>query len=246
MKHRLIFVFVLFLCLAGFGSEPAPASKETRKLSVSTVDIENPGLYAATAIMTEAYSRMGMQIKVVRLPAQRALPDANSGQYDAELYRVAAIAADYPNLKRVPTSIGSIDFVAYGKRSMLGKISDWQSLKPFRLGAQLGIKFIEYNTRGMNVGFVSKGEQLVQMLHMNRIDVILMDRNTMLETQKRMKNTADKALLDEIVEIKLLNQQALYHYVHRKNENLIPLIDSTLKAMKKEGFIKKSWDDVKI
>ncbi|MGZ5280018.1 MAG: substrate-binding periplasmic protein [Pseudobdellovibrionaceae bacterium] len=212
---------------------------------MSTVDIENPGLLAATDIMTEAYSRLGIQLKVVRLPAQRALPDANAGKYDGELYRVAEVARNYPNLRRVPTLIGSIDFVAYGKKPMLSKVTNWQSLGAYRLGAQLGIKFIEYSTKGMNVNFVSKGEQLIQMLYLDRIDIALMDRNTMFETLKRIRASGRKDLAQEVLELKVLETLPLYHYVHFKNEKEIPKIDAILQVMQKEGYLKKAWKDAK-
>jgi polar amino acid transport system substrate-binding protein len=243
MKFHLL---VMPLLLSFLGLAQGSELKKNRSAAVSTVDIENPGLVASTEIMTEVYSRLGIHLSVVRLPAQRALPEANSGKYDGELYRVAAVAKDFPKLRRVPTSIGAIEFMAYGKKGTTIKLTDWQSLKPYKLGAQLGIKYIEYNTKGMNINFVSRGEQLIHLLHHHRIDLILIDKNTMLETEKRMRGTKDRELLGEIQEVKMMEAQPLYHYVHLKNEALIPEIDAMIQTLKKEGFLKKCWDNASL
>jgi polar amino acid transport system substrate-binding protein len=238
----MTFQILVFTLLLGLGGQAVGSElKKNRSAIVSTVDIENLGLVATTKIMTEAYLRLGIRLSVVRLPAQRALPEANSGKYDGELYRVAAVAKDFPKLRKVPTSIGDIEFMAYGKKGTSIQLTDWQSLKPYKLGAQLGIKYIEYNTKGMNINFVSRSEQLIHLLHHNRIDLILIDKNTMLETIKRIQGTKDRTELNEIQEVKLMEAQPLYHYVHLKNEALIPEIDAMIQTLKKEGFIKKSW-----
>ncbi len=229
--------------MAAKKSKPEPR-KPSATATVSTVDIDNAGLSAATKIMIEVYSRMGIQLNVVQLPARRALPDANAGKYDGELYRVAAVAKEYPNLRMVPTSIGDIEFVAYGRKETAVKIENWESLRPYRLGAQLGIKFIEYKTKGMNINFVSRSDQLLYLLHHNRIDVALMDRATMLQTMKQMRNTPDRKIVGEIEELKQLERLPLYHYVHQKNESWIPEIDANIQALIKEGFLKKTWDEL--
>jgi hypothetical protein len=53
-------------------------------------------------------------------------------------------------------------------------------------------------------------------------------------------------MLGEIQEIKQLNSIFLYHYVHKKHAKLIPEIDRNIQELKKEEFIKKTWDSYKL
>lgn len=42
-----------------------------------------------------------------------------------------------------------------------------------------------------------------------------------------------------------LNQEELYHYLHRKNRYLVPQIDSIIKHMKKNGELNKMLENAK-
>jgi polar amino acid transport system substrate-binding protein len=209
---------------------------------ISTIDVANPALLAIEEIMTAAYSRIGLKLEVVRLPAKRALPDANVGKYDGELYRIKGIGAEFPNLQMVPTSIGSIEFVAYGIKKANLHITNWNSLKIYRLAAMLGIKKIEYETKGMRIVFVATPEQLLRMLYLNRVDIILVDKNTMLQAIKKAKIEKDYYLIKNIIELKKLDNLQLYHYLHIKNKNLIPLLDQSIQDLVKNGTVKSIWE----
>jgi polar amino acid transport system substrate-binding protein len=212
---------------------------------ISTVDAANSALLAIEEIMTAAYSRIGLKLDVVRLPAKRALPDANEGKYDGELYRIKEIGQEFPNLQMVPTSIGSIEFVAYGSKKANLHITSWDSLKNYRLAAMRGIKKIEYETMGMRIIFVATPEQLLRMLYLNRVDIILMDKKTMLQAIKKAKLEREYYLVKNILELKTLDTLELYHYLHVKNKNLIPLLDQSIQDLVKNGTVKSIWDKFK-
>ena len=53
-------------------------------------------------IATEAFRRAGLELRLVKLPAERALLLANNGIEDGDLTRIPGLETQYPNLIRVP------------------------------------------------------------------------------------------------------------------------------------------------
>lgn len=228
----------------GFSSEQKDPLVIT--YTVSTIHVSNPALVAIEEIMVLVYAKLGFKLVAVKLPAPRSLLEANEGKYDGELYRVDGISKEFPNLYKVPTSVGSIEFFAYGTKKTNPKIISWSTLKNFNIGAMFGIKYIEYKTKGLNVFFVETPEQLLQMLRLGRIDLILMDKNTMLVALKKLKSEGKDDLIKDLVELKKLATQPLFHYIHFKNKSLIPRVDSAILDLTKDGTIKRIWEKQKI
>jgi polar amino acid transport system substrate-binding protein len=53
-------------------------------------------------VATEAFRRIGVTVKTVKLPAERGLINANQGIHDGEMLRVGGLEKIYPNLIMVP------------------------------------------------------------------------------------------------------------------------------------------------
>jgi polar amino acid transport system substrate-binding protein len=246
MTYRIIINIFFFLMVNSQSLAAEQKIPTATTYTVSTINVSNPALVAIEEIMTLVYARLGLKLVVVKLPAPRALLDANEGKYDGELYRVKVFSSEFPNLYRVPTSVGSIEFYAYGTKKITHKHVDWSSLKSFKLGAMFGIKYIEYKTKGLNIFFVETPEQLLRMLQLGRIDLILMDKNTMLQALKQLKAEGKEYLIKDLIELNKLDSLPLFHYLHLKNKNLIPKIDSVLQTLTKDGTIKRIWGKTKI
>jgi len=74
---------------------------------------ERTGFFDVVAI--EAFRRAGLELRLVTVPAARALQLSNSGASDGELNRLSGVATQYPNLIRVPEKLGDWTFAAFGK-----------------------------------------------------------------------------------------------------------------------------------
>ncbi|MEC9084730.1 MAG: hypothetical protein VYE45_13340, partial [Pseudomonadota bacterium] len=59
-----------------------------------------PSATAARQILEIAYQRLGVGVSVMEVPTKRALLLADNGGLDGDLYRVDAVASNYPNLVR--------------------------------------------------------------------------------------------------------------------------------------------------
>ena len=65
-------------------------------------------------VLREALEPLRYDVRLLRLPAERSLQDANSGTIDGDVARIEGLDRLYPNLVRVPSAIvESRDFAAF-------------------------------------------------------------------------------------------------------------------------------------
>lgn len=182
-------------------------------------------------VLTKAYSQLGIKILYRPLPGERALRVANSGKVDGEVFRIANVQKRYKNLIQVPTQINILPAIAYTKGKKIN-INGWHSLKSYRIGIQVGIKFAERGTKGMNPTRVDTNEQLFKMLDSGRIDLAIAAQSNGLKTLKKL-NTKQISGLTPAIE-----EYPLYHYLHKKNAHLINKLNAVLIKMTRQGEIK--------
>ena len=78
-------------------------------------------------VLERAYQQLGIAVVYKPLPGERSLHTSNSGEVDGEVFRIANVSKKYTNLIQIPTSINSIEAVAFSKDENL-KLDGWQSL----------------------------------------------------------------------------------------------------------------------
>ncbi len=183
-------------------------------------------------VLKEAYKEIGYQIEYQPLPGARALHTSNSGQVDGELFRIANVEKKYKNLIPVPTPINVLQAIVFSKNKNVD-VNGWKSLKPYKIGVQIGIKFVERGTRGFNVSAVETNEQVFKMLNSGRVNIAVVAYTNGVKTINKLKLTDVKTLKPPVQEY------LLYHYLHKRHKNLIPSLDSVLQNMKKSGRIEQ-------
>lgn len=208
---------------------PAAAGDDNTLVFSSIEDSLNSEISAL--VLTEAYRRLGISIEIRAMPAQRAQVESSRGHVDGELYRVAAFSDRYPSLYRVPTAVNMIEAVAFVHKPdvRIGSISD---LAQYRLGIQRGIHFAQQLSRGLGPQITINNKQLLMMLYLDRIDAALIAKANGLKEIKQEK-------MNEIIMTDTLLDFPLHHFLHEKNQHLIPALDAVLKTMEKEGLIKQ-------
>lgn len=183
-------------------------------------------------VLREAYQNIGYTIRVERFPNPRSMMMANSGQLDGELSRVAGIEKEFNNLVAVPVAVNINEAYAFSKRKDI-HTPDWESLRPFRLACVLGVQVIKLSLieEGISCEYVSTHLQTLKMLHLDRVDIALMPRVNALSALKSANMTDIRIAGGPLVTLKL------YHYLHQKNAELLPLITEALKKMEELGRI---------
>jgi len=181
-------------------------------------------------VLKEAYALLNIQIEYVPLPGERALRMSNAGTVDGEVFRIANVHKKYTNLLMVPTTINTLQGIVFSKNKKFD-ISGWDSLSPYKIGIQTGIKFVERGTEGMKRISVDSNDQLFQMLKHGRIDIAVAAYANGLKTLNKLKFKSIQSLKPAVQEY------PLYHYLHKKHKGLVTKINSALEKMNLSGRI---------
>ncbi len=183
----------------------------------------------AFRILEEAYRRLGIQLRSEAMGHERSLRSANSGETDGDVMRMAGIEAQFSDLLRVPEPLYDYEVTAF-TAGLTFKVEGWDSLRPYSLCVNRGMKVAEQGTEGMDRVFAHSPEQMIQMLRNGRCDVLVAGSPTWLEID-RLNAGPVRELTPPIV------KTPLYHLLNRRHAALVPRLAETLAAMRREGTI---------
>ncbi len=191
------------------------------------------------AVIRGAYARLGYQIEVKKLPNIRALETANRGEVDGEVSRVAGINDRFPKLVSIPVSINKLEIVAFSDDSQI-QITSWDDISQYRSICIRGVKLVEQELRNRELSceFVSTIQQAIDMLHVDRADLLLIPR---LNGMHVIRSLNERKVMPVS---KVLTFQDLYHYVHVKNIALVDDLTQVLEVMANSGEIDRIRQDV--
>jgi len=182
-------------------------------------------------LLTEAYQQIGVKVDYIQYPAKRALYASNLGETDGEMARIEGVDKEFQNLLMTDVTISSIDIVVFTKNEKI-LVDGWQSLKPYSIAIPRGIRVIENGTAGMEVSAFNTTEKILELVSMGRYDVAVLTRIDGLGYAKKLNITNLTILEPPVAKVDL------YHYLHKKHENLLPKINSSLLELKKSGRMK--------
>ena len=180
-------------------------------------------------IAAEAFRRAGVKLQLIKLPAERALINANAGIEDGDLVRIKGLEKLYPNLIRVPEKLIDWEFVAYSKNSEIS--ANWQAIRQHTVGHVTGWKIYEKLTHGAAQIVPTKTpRQLFQLLERDRIEIALYAR-WMGQALIKQLGFKDIHQLDPVLE-----SREMFIYLHKQHAELVPRIAKALRDLKHEGF----------
>lgn len=206
--------FAQSLTLSTFAGPPLSNSNQT-------------GLY--DLIIKEAFRREGINIKIIQLPAERSLKNANEGITDGDFVRIKGLETIYTNLLRLPEKITDFEFVGFSKNASI-TITDWESLKPYDIAIVRGWKILETNIIGCRSLVKTKNQDLLfTMLQKNRIDIVIYSRFEGYELIHKLGIDGVHAL-EPPLEVK-----EMYLYLNKKHRKIVQSLSNHLKTMKKDG-----------
>jgi len=225
MKFKLWFLEILIVYLI---TMPIQAKQ---KLVFSTF-FPSPLVQVSGKIIQTAYQRIGIEVKIKNFPGERALAMSNAGKVDGELFRRKQVSEHYLNLVLVPVSIFKPEIVVFTKTHEFS-VQGWESLKRYRIGVERGFKMVEQNTKGMRVYSSTTIKELFQMLDAGRVDIVPQVRMDGLNILKQLNITDIKVLTPP------LHTGEVFHFLHKKHQDLVPRITKVLESMEKEGEIQQ-------
>ncbi|HEY9099579.1 MAG TPA: transporter substrate-binding domain-containing protein [Thiobacillus sp.] len=181
------------------------------------------------AIAGEAFRRAGVRLRLVKLPAERGLINANAGIDDGDLSRIVGLDAQYPNLIRVPEKLIDWEFSAFSKNASLPAARD--VLRSHPVGYIRGWKIYEhYLANAPAITASDDSAQMFRLLQLNRIDVALYERWLGLSLMRRMD-------IKGIVPLEpAISKKEMFIYLHKRHADLVPKLAEALRAIKAEGL----------
>lgn len=191
-----------------------------------------PDQAVAIIVMAEVYQQLGLRLEVEMMPGLRAQKAANDGLVDGEIMRIFSYGDETPNVIRVPTPFYTVKTVAYINHKSKIDIRDKSDLIDYKIVIVRGVKHTDVITKdlpGHNIKMMSEPESIMAYLQKGRADIALTNP---LEGELAIKKLGyiDLVLIDHP-----LASFPLHHYVHKRNANLVPLIDLKLKQLIKNG-----------
>ena len=185
-------------------------------------------------ILREAYNQLGIDLEVSYFPARRSLQLANKGQFDGELQRVDGLDKTYTNLIKVPIKVGAFGGMAF-TTGLRFRVNGWHSLKDFRIGIVRSVAFVEKGTQELNTVSARNSENLFRMLKKGRFDVAVV-------SEPSGKCAIERSNIDGVTMLPTpIEEFPLFHYLHVRNEDLVPMILAELRQMTDEGRIDEIW-----
>lgn len=232
MKFTFPFVLagaLLLVSTAPCAETPPPARVLVLNDSTDPPYTTEDGQGFLNAVANEAFRRCGVQLRLVKLPAERGLISANEGREDGDLSRIAGLEALYPNLVRVPEKLIEWEFTAFSKQA--GRAKSWEALRTRPVGYIRGWKI--YEQKLIDAPFVVSSDdstQLFRQLQLGRIEVALYERwlgMSLLQHQ----NIKGVYPLDPPIA-----KREMFIYLHKRHAALVPKLAAALRAIKAEGL----------
>ena len=186
------------------------------------------------AVVGEAFRRAGYQMKLVRLPAERGLYNANKGIEDGDLSRIAGLEKKYPNLVRVPEKIWDMQFVAISLEKNTFNIKQWSDLNNQTVAIIRGWKIFEANIKTPRLHKVRNADIMFNLLKSERVRVIAYSKWMAIAAAKQ------RGIKIRIYE-PALAQREMYIYLNKKHREKVGKISSALKSVKTDGMYKKLY-----
>ncbi|MDO6762730.1 ABC transporter substrate-binding protein [Agarivorans sp. 1_MG-2023] len=215
-------VFYLLFCLM---LSPTLSAKTYRTTQV----ISGPLAEMGQALLIEAYYRAGERVVFELLPSANALEATNSGEYDAEMFRIDNLQTKYANLIQIPTSYLSSENVVFTRLSDL-KVEGYESLKPYSIAYRSSLKAAEIATLGFpKTSQLQDLDSALRFMSIGRADLVVEERWLGLKRIKALKLN-NVSLVEPPVD-----QLKLYHYVHKDHVELAAKLDEAFKQMLKDG-----------
>jgi len=196
--------------------------------------IEGSPIHAKGAVvLTELYRRLKIDVSFMKLPGLRALKMSNSGKTDGEVFRIWEAGITHKNLLRIPTPLLTLNGYAFSLKTPV--IDNFQQLDDVqRIGIQRGIIWAEsYVGPRKGIVRVTTVSELVDKLLAGAIDVALATEDG-VETEIRRRNLNMPLYVG--TPIITFN---VYHYLHKRNKNLVDRVDKEIRKMLVTNEIEK-------
>lgn len=193
---------------------------------------KSPSQQLSTIILNESYKSLGIDLTVYHIPGGKASRYAQIGKVDGEVSRVQGAEQRFDNLIRVPEPVNYLEAAVFTKEVDI-EVEGWDSLQPYVIGVPFGAKFVTDHTQGMRQVLVPNDLHLLTMLALDELELVV---NPLIDGLGRIRQ-------QQLFHVRLLHpslsKEYLYHYLHKKHEELVPRISEAIHSLKASGRLEE-------
>lgn len=119
--------------------------------------------------------QMGKTITLKAVPSKRLRKYVEQGTLHGDFSRSTAFQTLVPSALRVKTAIVELPFYAYGLNPDEKQVTDWDSLKKYKLAQPRGYSFIHKYLNDHDINFLSSERSAFGFIKAGRADLLVMD-----------------------------------------------------------------------
>ena len=186
-------------------------------------------------ILAKAYAQLGYQLKFLSLSPEQGILESSSGRTDGETFRTIEGAKNYPDLIRVNVPVGITRLQAYTVRRDIKILAadPVASLAPYTFGILKGHKAIEVLTTGMkNRQIFANQDEAITALGEKKVDLVILSPAVAKAALAKSKYSKAITVLEPPIYV-----DNLYHFIHKKHQDLVPKLEVVLKEFQSKGVM---------
>ncbi len=228
--RSLWIVLVVSLCFSNAFAD----TKE--KLVISRLG-NGDGDLAISYVLEKIYQRIGYQISFADYPGRESLEKANAGITDGENMRRAGLSSDYPNLIQLSYPHVDLRFRLYTNRDadFFSTVDSW---KHARIGIEKGVLISEELTEGLKPYLLNSVGEMFEHLDAGKVDVVI--ATDLIGGLEVLKNYQGRNIRKHGPALKTVS---LFHYVHKRHADLVPVLNKEIAHLRKNGELEKLYLD---
>ncbi|MES2125788.1 MAG: hypothetical protein V4463_00825 [Pseudomonadota bacterium] len=225
-RESLTYLLSLFSMAA---LAPAMASEAIRLVTINNVTSRVNAL-----VLKDVYRRLGIELQILAMPPSRVTAMATQGLADGEVNRILAYGDAHPTLIRIEPALNVWTVSAFYKVGSGPAPRSPADLAGRDVGIVRGIKATADMSSASHVSVAPSSRELMLMLNGNRFEIAL-DGTPESEFYIRRLGLQGIASIE-------LNRYPLYHYLHEKHRNLVPVVAREIKKLADSGELKSLFD----
>ena len=210
-----------------------PAAEDTPPELRFAVIADVPSTELALELLRTAYGQLGIDVVTRLVPSRRALLMADIGEVDGDLFRIASVGDQYPNLMRIPYPLLEGRLHAITSNPALVGLRNLDQVKTtgLRVAVRRGVIIAEQTAEALGMTLVRTDSygQILAMLQWQRVDMAL------ISDIEGFSPLTDEAWDSVYVFPELVTDFTLYHYLHRRHAHLADPLAAVLEELEQTG-----------
>jgi len=228
---KVIAVLLIIPIIALVGR--AVSAHETLRLNISHNTVVE---LVFERVVAEAFRRLKVPYIRADLPERRAILRVDRGEDDGIGPRNKAVERKFKNIVRVPETINTHTYVAFGKDPTVST-PNWDNFSSLHIAYVASWKIFDNNVeKPGSVMKVQTPDQLFDVLEHDRVDLVLYSRLSGLSVIKK-KKLKGIHILDPP-----LAHREVYLYLHKHHADLVEPIAEKVREMKADGSYQRIKD----